>query len=260
MAAYLHLFTRAKYVGSTLRDRIPFLPKPAQAVDTPATWNLATFTRTCSSVAGDRHLDARGRALPNRLLVEADQQGFPLNLLTEPVEAAAKLDWRQRYANNLVEILQQVEQESSRPAGMRRWVQNGIVFLADWVPPLAFLAALVMLLWRYFDPYNRGYPFQISDVLLPVIVLLIVLVIFHLLVVLLLPVRWAAIRGEFQRRLQRRVRTELESVYAAIPAEVAEALLLERRQIEELLRDTREVTAWLEQREQAASIDVLYGK
>src|SRR5216683_2981024 len=46
MAGYLHLFTRAKYVGSTLRDRIPFLPKPAQAVDMPAAWNLATFTRT----------------------------------------------------------------------------------------------------------------------------------------------------------------------------------------------------------------------
>ena len=260
MAGYLHLFTRAKYVGSTLRDRIPFLPKPAHAVDTPAAWNLATFTRTCSSVAGDRHLDARGRALPNRLLVEADQQGFPLNLLTEPVEAAAKLDWRQRYANNLVEILQQVEQDSSRPAGMRRWVQNGIVFLADWIPPLTFLAALIMLLWRYFDPYNRGYSFQISDVLLPVIVLLIVLVIFHLLIVLLLPVRWAAIRGEFQRRLQRRVRSELESVYVAIPAEVAEGLHLERRQIEQLLGDTREVTAWLEQREQAASIEALYGK
>ena len=121
-------------------------------------------------------------------------------------------------------------------------------------------AALVMLLWRYFDPYNRGYPFQVSDVLLPLIVLLIVLVIFHILIVLLLPVRWAAIRGEFQRRLQRRVESELKSMYAAIPADVAAGLRLERRHIEELLKDTREVTAWLEQREQAASIEALYGK
>ncbi|HLJ92693.1 MAG TPA: GTPase [Gemmataceae bacterium] len=260
MAAYLHLFTRARYVGSTLRDRIPFLPKSPQAVETPPAWNLATFTRTCSSVAGDRHLDARGRALPNRLLVEADQQGFPLNLLTEPVEAAAKLDWRQRYANALVEILQQVERESAQPAGMRRWVQSGIVVLADWVPPLAFLAALVMLLWRYFDPLNRGYPFQVSDVLLPLIVLLVVLVILHLLIVLLLPVRWVAIRGEFQRRLQRRVQQELHSVYTMIPEQVADGLRLERRQMEQLLADTHEVTAWLEQRQQAASIEALYGK
>jgi energy-coupling factor transporter ATP-binding protein EcfA2 len=259
MAGYLHIFTRAKYVGSTLRDRVPFWPKPSQAVEKPASWDLATFTRACSSVAGDRHLDARGRALPNRLLVEADQQGFPLGLLSEPVDAAAKLNWRRKYAEALVEILQQVEQDSARPAGMRRWVQKGIVWIADWVPPLALLAALVQLLWRYFDPAGRGYPFQVSDVLLPLIVLLIVLVILHLVIVLLLPVRWAAIRGEFQRRLQRRVLNELESVYASIPPEVAERLLLERRQIEQLLRDTREVTVWLEQREQAASIAGLYG-
>jgi hypothetical protein len=86
------------------------------------------------------------------------------------------------------------------------------------------------------------------------------LIIFHMLIVLFLPVRWAAIRGEFQRRLQRRVQRELTSVYVAIPGEVAERLHLERRHIEDLLKNTREVTAWLEQREQAASIDVLYGK
>jgi hypothetical protein len=259
MAGYLHLVTRAKYVGSTLRDRMPFLPKPSQAVDTSAAWDLASFTRACSSVAGDRHLDARGRALPNRLLVQADQQGFPLNLLTEPVEAAAKLNWRQTYAQALGDILQQVERDSARPVGVRRWVEKGFVLLANWVPPFALLAALVQLLWRYFDPMGRGYSFQISDVLLPVIVLLIVLVILHLLMVLLLPVRWAAIRGEFERRLQRRLQNELQSVYASIPAEVAEGLHLERRQIEQLLGDTREVAAWLEQREQAASITGLYG-
>jgi len=193
-------------------------------------------------------------------LVQADQQGFPLNLLSEPVEAAAKLDWRQRYGSALVEVLQQVERDSAQPRGVRRWLQSGIVFLGDWVPPLAFLAALVMLLWRFFDPMGRGYSFQVSDVLLPFLVLLVVLVIFHILIVLLLPVRWVSLRGEFERRLRRRVQTELESVYAAIPAEVAEGLRLERRHIEQLLADTREVTTWLEQREQAASIQALYGK
>jgi energy-coupling factor transporter ATP-binding protein EcfA2 len=259
MAGYLHVVTRAKYVGSTLRDRIPFLPKPAQAVDTPAAWDLTAFTRACSSVAGDRHLDARRRALPNRLLVEADKQGFPLSLLTEPVEAAAKLNWRQRYAQALAEILQQVERDSTHPVGVRRWVEKGFVLLANWLPPFALLAALFQFLWRYFDVMHKGYSSQVSDVLLPLIVLVIVLVILHLLMVLLLPVRWAAIRGEFERRLFRRVQSELGSVYASIPAEVAEALHLERRQIEQLLGDTREVTTWLGQREQAASIEGLYG-
>jgi hypothetical protein len=260
MAGYLHLVTRAKYVGSTLRDRIPFLPKPSQAVDAPAAWDLATFTRACSSVAGDRHLDARKRALPNRLLVEADKQGFPLSLLTEAVEAAAKLNWRGRYAQALADVLHQFEQDSARPVGARRWLQRGFILLADWVPPVALLAAFVQLLWRYFDPMGRGYSFQISDVLLPLIVLLIVLVILHLLMVLLLPVRWAAIRSGFEHRLLGRVQSELHGVYTLIPSEVAEGLHLERRQIEQLLGETREVTTWLEQREQAASIAGLYGQ
>jgi energy-coupling factor transporter ATP-binding protein EcfA2 len=260
MAAYLHMVTRAKYVGSSLRDRIPFLPKPSQAVHTPPAWDLASFTRACSTIAGDRSLDARGRTLSNRLLVEADQQGFPLGLLAGPVEAAAKLNWRQRHAQALIDTLHQVEHESAHPAGLRRWIQKGVVFVADWVPPLALLAALIQLLLRYFDLWHLGYSVQASDVLLPLVVLLVVLVIMHLLIVLLLPVRWAAIRGEFQRRLQNRVQNELESAYRLIPTEVAQGLHLERRQIEHLLSDTREVTAWLGQREQAASIAGLYGK
>ncbi len=57
MAWYLHLFTRAKYVGSTLRDRLPFRSRSQNTVETPATWDLSTFTKACSDVAGNRHLD-----------------------------------------------------------------------------------------------------------------------------------------------------------------------------------------------------------
>ena len=71
-------------------------------------------------MAGNRHLDARGKALANRLLVEADHQGFPLDVLNEPIEARSALDWRQRYAGILNEVLQQVEREWSKPTGLRR--------------------------------------------------------------------------------------------------------------------------------------------
>ncbi len=87
-----------------------------------------------------------------------------------------------------------------------------------------------------------------------------VLIMLHVLIALLLPLRWTAIRGEFRRRLEQRVREELESAYAPIPAEVAEALRQERRQVEQLLADTREVSTWLAHREQAASIAGLYGE
>ncbi len=256
MASYLHLLTRAKYFGGTLRDRIPFLPKPSQSVQTPAAWDLASFTRNCSAAAGDRHLDARARALPNRLLVEADRQGFPLELLTQPVEATAKLNWRQRYAHALVEVLQEVERGWASPKGLTRWVQGGLTLLADWLPALVFLAACMRLLWRHFMTSDK---LELFDVFLPLIVVLVVLVILHLLIVLLLPVRWSAIRGEFQRRLEDRVRKDLQGVYAKVPADVADALILERRQVEQLLSETGEVATWLEQRQQATSVAALYG-
>ncbi|MFN4258626.1 MAG: GTPase [Gemmataceae bacterium] len=258
MAAYLTFFTRMKYMGSTLRDRIPFLPKPTEVVETPASWNLSTFIRSCTTVAGERHLDARVRALANRLLVEANARQFPLALLTEPTDAVAKLDWRQRYAQALKDVLHRVEQQWTNPTGVRRWVNRFIVFLADWLPSLAVLAALIRLLWLYFVAEN--YKVEMFDVVLPLVVLLVVLILLHVLISIVMPLRWPAIRGEFRRQLEQRLREELASGFASVPSEVAVALLDERRRIEELQAEVREVAHWLDERQQAASIESMYGK
>jgi energy-coupling factor transporter ATP-binding protein EcfA2 len=256
MAAYLQLFTRAKYAGNSLRDRIPFLPRPAEEVKPPTTWDVSAFTRACSGVAGERHLDARGRALANRLLVEADQQGFPLELLSPPTEKAAAIDWRQRYAGNLVEVLHRVEEAWARPTGARRWLQGGIIFLADWIPSVALLEACLLLLWQYT---MQSRHFEWGDVLLPPVVVLIVLVIAHIFIGLIFPFRWPSVRGEFHRQLERRLRSELETTYLPIPGDVAGALQQERRQVDKLIAETRESLDWLRQREQAARIAKLYG-
>jgi hypothetical protein len=260
MATYLHWFSRVKYAGSSLRSRIPLLPRSRDNVQAPPTWDLSTFTRACSEVASNRQLDARGKALANRLLVEADAQGYPLQVLTDPVEALGKMDWRQRYSVTLSEVLQQVEKHWSRPTGVRRYIQGTIVFLADWVPLLALLGALVFLLWRVFNISGQvEYHFQWSDAMLPVFVLLAVLIILHLLIALLLPLRWPAIRGEFRRQLGQRLQQELEATYAPIPCDVAEGLKAERQRVEKLVAETGEVASWLKQREQSTSIASLYG-
>jgi hypothetical protein len=257
MSVYLNLFTRARYAGSSLRDRLPFLPKPKEAPVAPTTWDLGTFTRSCSDAAATRHLDARGRALANRLLVEADAQGFPVNLLNEPLEAATKIDWRGRYAHSLVEVLHEVEQQWTRPTGGRRWVQAILIGLADWLPPIALLAACVRVLWLYFMTETK---LEVLDFLLPLVVLLTVLVIMHLLISLLLPLRWPAIRGEFRRKLEDKLKEELAGAYGPVPGDVAASLAHERKRVEALEGETHEVAAWLEQREQAASIAGLYGE
>jgi hypothetical protein len=261
MAGYLYVFTRVKFVGSTLRDRVSLWPRPTSASAPPPAWDLATFTRACSETAASRHLDARGKALANRLLIEADQQGYPVNLLTPAVEAASRVDWRQRHALALTEVLQEVEAQWSRPTGARRWLHTLVIWVADWLPLIVLLAALFNLLWQYFHPTTTEYhPIGWIDLFLPVIVVLAVLIILHILITFLLPLRWSAIRGEFQHRLEDRLTQEMENVYDPLPVQVAEALQRERQQVEQLLGETGEVAGWLEQREQAASIAGLYGR
>jgi hypothetical protein len=260
MAAYLRLFTKARYVGSSLRSRVPFMPRSRSAPEAAPAWDVTTFTHALSDVAGNRQLDARGKALANRLLVEADNQGFPLDVLSGPVETHAAIDWRQRYAQMLGDVLGEVQAQWTRPTGTRRYVQTIVVWLADWLPPLALLAAIFHLLWRYFDPYNVGYARNgLSDIWPPLVVLLGVLVILHILITLLLPLRWPAIRAEFHKLLEARLRRELDDAYQPIPIEVAEGLRSERRQVEKVLAETREVASWLEHRERSASIEGLYG-
>src|SRR5205085_6669895 len=78
MGAYLSVINRLQYATSALRDRLPFLPRDRDQKVAPTTWDLAQFTTSCSTTASDRHLDARNRALANRLLLAADEAGFPL--------------------------------------------------------------------------------------------------------------------------------------------------------------------------------------
>jgi hypothetical protein len=257
MGTYLYWFNRLKYAGSTLRDHIPFLPRFGSAVATPKEWDLASFTQACSTAASEQHLDSRNKALANRLLLEAEAQGFPLRLLSDAAEAAARLDWRERHSRAMIDVLGQVEHSWSKPSGIGWFLQGTIILLADWVPLLACGAMGISLLWRYTVGERT---FQWGDLLLPVVVMVMVMIVLHVLIALLLPLRWPAIRAEFEKHLEGRLQTELDRGYRAAPAEVAQTLLAERRQVEQFLVEIREVTGWLEQREQAASIAGLYGK
>jgi hypothetical protein len=257
MGSYLRWFNRLKYTGSTLRERIPFLPRLGGPVAAPAEWDLAAFTRACSVAASERQLDSRGKALANRLLIEADRKGFPLNLLSDPTEAVAKLDWRPRYAQALIDVLGKVEHEWSRPAGARRWVQRLLVILAEWLPVLAFGVMATILVMGYM---NNTRSFSPWDLLVPPMVVLMVLIILHVLITILLPLRWLALREEFERQLKKRLRDELAAAYTHVPADVAEVIQTERREVEQFLGEINEVASWLERREQGASIVGLYGR
>ncbi len=201
--------------------------------------------------------------MTNRLLVAGDEQGFPVDLLSEPVEAAAHIDWRQRNARTLTDALQHVEQEWSKPTGMRRLLQEAVVFLGNWLPSVTLILSFIVVLWRWFHPLVSGVEgpsVPLSEFLMPFVVTLIVLVLLQILSNILLPLRWTKIRGDFRKELERRLRNDFIEAHVSIPAEVADSLREERRRLEQMQSETREVAVWLREREQAASIAGLYGR
>jgi hypothetical protein len=262
MAGFLHLTTRVRYLGSSIRKQ---LPRPlrgdlAEAADS-TTWDLAAFSRLCSGLASDRHLDARTRALPNHLLVVADQEGYPVPLLSDATEEVARKDWRQRFATVLIEVLHETERQWAHPTGPRSWVQTTLVWLGDLLPMLAILGSSVFLLDQYFSfsGYYQPRAPSWSDLLLPLASVLAVLTILYVLTVFLLPIRWPGIRGTFHRELAKRLEEELSNAYLSIPKDLADELAQERRQIDKLIAACKEVAAWLREKERGTTIEGLYG-
>jgi energy-coupling factor transporter ATP-binding protein EcfA2 len=258
MAAYLRVTTRMRYAGSSLRDRIPFAGRllPGGKVETPVEWNLGSFVHECARAAGERVLDQRTTALVNRLLVEGDQNGFPLILLSEPLAAIGRLDWRERETRAVMDALAEVEREAIHPTGWRRAVRGTLGMLANTLPELSLIGTAGFLLYRFIVEQHLPSFFEMSLVIL---IPLMVVAVFHLLIILLLPVRWPAIRDRFREKLGQRLVEELERGFLPIPTELASAFQDERRQIENLLAETREVADWLAARQQSAHVTELYG-
>jgi hypothetical protein len=255
MAVYLSLLTRVQYAGSRLRSKVSFGVGVGRQQE--ATVNLAQFTHDCIRAAGQRGLDHRQKALSNRLLVEADGAGFPPELLPTAVEAVERQNWHEQYGQALNESLAQVERQWSRPTGLRSWMQAALVQMANYLPGLTLVAAIIVLLWRYFMQDN--FQPSIFSVLLPFLLTLVVLILFHLLVDWILPLRWPTIRGEFKRELEQRVQDRLSAAYRPLPEEINGRLATERRQIAQMLAEADEVRGFVDRQQRAAEVGSLYG-
>lgn len=256
MAGYLALLTRIQFAGSKLRSRVPFVAgmgqKPTAAV------NLATFTHECIRKAGERSLDQRQKALAHRLMVEADQQGFPPELLPDPDAEIERFDWHKKFEESLNESLTEVEQQWSKPTGVRSWLQSIVVMVANLAPELTLIGAILVMLYRFI--VSQDLQWSLVAILTPFLLTLVVLVLFHLVINLVLPLRWPTIRGGFKRHLERRIDELLSSAYLPLPAAINSQLLAERRRIEQLLQECDEIKDYVDVQQQAAQIDHLYGR
>jgi hypothetical protein len=256
---YLTTFAKLKYFGANVaKNGFSLIPRPgAGAVERPDTWDIGEFTRRLSGVAGERQLDARCKALANDLLLKAEQAGFPLSLLQSRTENAAKIDWRGRFAEALVAVIEEVEQQWSHPTGFRRFLQVSLILMGNWLPPVVLLLSYAFVLWHIF--VTGDLSLTVTQLLVPLFFTLGFLVVMQMLIVFVLPLRWARIRNEFQGLLEERLRKSLTGAYAGVPVDLAEELRAERKKVEDVVKDVRDVAAWLQQRQQSASITGLYG-
>jgi hypothetical protein len=258
MAVYLRVTTKLRYVGSSLRDRVPLAPRLGANVKTPEAWDLGEFVQSCARVAGERVLAQRMTALVNRLLVEADQRGFPLALLNDRTAETARLDWEQRTTRAVVDALTEVEREATQPTGWRKYVRGTVGFLGNVLPELVLVGSIIVLLWLFIG--EGRVPDSLLYVLSPLYLTLAVMVVMHVVILLALPVRWATIRGEFRSRLAQKLRDEFGRTFLPVPDELAAAVAAEKKQVEELAGETRQVADWLRDREEAAHVGELYGR
>lgn len=259
MGAYTKLTTKLRFAGTSLRDRIPFAPKMGGAVTEATTnWNLAVFARECTRIAGEKVLNQRMSALVNRLTVEADRQRFPVSILSGSLKAIDREEWQTRHDRSIIDSLADVEDQVTRPRGFRRLMQMLLVTLANALPELVFVSSFILLLWRYF--MESEYRVSMFDLLLPFALTLVVLVFLHLLIAVVLPMRWTAVKEEFQRQLTERLSNEMTKVYEPIPNEIAQAIFKEREQVTTLLNAVKEVEQWLTARETSANIAAMYGR
>lgn len=197
------------------------------------------------------------KALVNRLLVEADQRGFPLVLLSDRTEETARLDWEQRTTRAVVDALTEVEREATQPTGWRKYVRGAVGLLGNVLPELVLVGSIIVILYLFI--VEQWVP-NLSQMLIPLYMTLGVLVLVHVVILLVLPVRWSAIRGEFLARLAEKLRDEFDRTYLPVPDEIAAAVAEEKKLVEELAGETRQVADWLRDREGAAHVGELYGR
>ena len=263
MRWYLQLVSKFQSLRFSLRDKIPFLGIPTKQSEYTGKWDVSDLTSRCSEVAFSRQLEVRSRAVVNKLLIAASQMGLPEKLLDSPVESTAMgIDWKTRWLTSLSQSLENVEQRWSNPEGRRRLTHSLLTFIADWLPPLAFLGALINLLLKVFNLLGRenGNDIRWVDVFLPFLLLFITLIAIHILFHLLLPIRWKNIRDEFKNDLGTRITDELEKAYMDIPTSIDQQVRNERVSYTNLIKQIGDLSELINSGESEASVAVLYEK
>lgn len=243
--------------GGHLGTWFRVLPKVAKHRLVNDTWDLTVVTRECIRAAKERAWDERLKGLGNRLLMEAEKEGFPISLLHEPIAKVATMDWQERLHDAVSEAMRLVEQICVRPTGFQRVQHALLIRLGNVIPVLTFFGGYLLVMYRF---YVERIPPAMPDLFAPAFFALLSLVLVHAITDWLLPLNWRTIRGHFREQLTEFLRVAFETEYRMIPETVTEKIDRERREIEDLCQEATKAREWLAGRENALRIAALYGR
>jgi hypothetical protein len=255
MAGYLGAIASLQQARSRIRN--PAGAIAGQSGEPSSDWDVTGLTRVALADAGRRGLQSRLQTLTDRLVVTADGEGFPPELLKPRLDDLAALDWAGQLGSAVGSALSAVERDWARPTGGRAILNNTVVFLANIVPEVVFIGSVILLIWKW--TMEKGFEMSLGNVMIPFALTLAVLMAFHVLIHLLLPLRWPAIRGQFLRRLATETHDRMAAAYLPAPAQVAAEVAAERTRVEALIRQVQELSNLLAARRQSAGIDAMYG-
>lgn len=255
MAGYLGLLNKIQFAGRRIRNPVSTLGEGT--ADPSRTWDLVGLTRDVMTAAGQRGIEQRIHALGDRFVVAAGGAGFPSELLAPRIKEITQSDWRIQLGTAVEDALGSVEREWAQPTGVRRFLRGGLVLLANIVPELTFVGAVVILLWKAI--MHKDQSLSLGSVFVPFVLTLAVLMLFHILIHLLLPLRWSTIRHDFRKHLESSVHDKLAAAYDPLLERVASDLAAERSRIDHITQQVRNLKDLLESRRQAARIDAMYG-
>ena len=260
-AACFRFFHWVRHLGGALRQWWPRWSATAAAAHAaaPAAGDLAGLADACSQLAADRHLDARERALPNRLLVQADEAGMPVGPLNQLMVDHPAPAWRSLLPGFLQDSFADLETAWNQPEGGRHLLQRSLAWIGDLLPIVIVGLTSAWLLYDYFLATPRR-TFALYDLFLPLVAVFFALLLFYLILNLLLPSRWPVIRGAFRRRLRDRLSQALTGHYGPLPQRLARELAEERAAVDALLAEVNQVRSWIETQEQSAQVTALYGR
>lgn len=256
MAAWLKLTSLRWGVRNLIRSPLPSLQRLGLGEKEDGL-NFTALAEARTGPTCDRILKERSQSLTNRLLVEADQQGFPIAILNERVAAVQNKKWNEIYSHAVAESMEEVEHECVKPTGLRAAFRAVMTFLANYLPEIVLLGSLGVVLWLFI--MEQTVP-SLALMLMPIYVTLGTLILLQLLMALLFPIRWSVLRDDFQNRLERKVQDTYEQAYLGLPEEVAAFVRAEREAVNNLASEVKQVSDWLRDKEAAAKVNDLYGK